>query len=343
MSDFFSWFRRMFYWLLPIAILAFILNKIDLEILYSTVKSADLLFYFLGLAFFPTAMLFGAVRWHVLIRQYWGHSEKPGYVLKQYWIALSIGIFLPGEIGIDLYRIAVISRKLGQYTANIAIILEEKLLSLVVCIGLVLCLPPWLAIDDHSPILGSIIDIAYAILVACLLAFLLFLVIRKSAAAKKLIALVIGKLQIVFSSFLSRLETHNNAGRTVPSIEDLFRPLSSPGKLLPVLLLTLGIIGSSVVGNYLFFVALGYELPFVVNIFVVSVLYFVFLLPVSFGGLGVREGGYILLFGLFGVPPEIAFAVSLFALSGVLINYAISGALIFISRNDAAEPASRIQ
>ena len=57
------------------------------------------------------------------------------------------------------------------------------------------------------------------------------------------------------------------------------------------------------------------------------VLYFIFLLPISFGSLGIREGAYILLYGLFGVPAETALVVSFFNLLGVLLNNLI-GALL---------------
>ena len=63
-------------------------------------------------------------------------------------------------------------------------------------------------------------------------------------------------------------------------------------------------------------------------------------LPISFAGFGVREGAYILLLGMFGVPPESGLVVSFFALSAMLVNYAIGGILIYATGKDRVELAS---
>jgi uncharacterized membrane protein YbhN (UPF0104 family) len=47
------------------------------------------------------------------------------------------------------------------------------------------------------------------------------------------------------------------------------------------------------------------------------------LLPVSIAGLGVREGGYVGLLGLFGIPPSQALSLSL-----LIFGYALVGALV---------------
>jgi uncharacterized membrane protein YbhN (UPF0104 family) len=104
--------------------------------------------------------------------------------------------------------------------------------------------------------------------------------------------------------------------------------LRRPELVLPVTIYSFLIQLTSAVGNQIFFIAVNYDLPFLVNLFVVPVLYFVFLLPISFGSLGIREGAYILLYGAFGVPMETALLVSFFNLLGLLLNNLI-GAIIF--------------
>ena len=88
------------------------------------------------------------------------------------------------------------------------------------------------------------------------------------------------------------------------------------------------------IGNQLFLSALGYELPLLVSLFVVSVLFFVVSLPISFAGFGVREGAYIILLGMFGIPAETALVVSAFALSGMVLNYAIGGVSIYFLKKE---------
>ena len=59
------------------------------------------------------------------------------------------------------------------------------------------------------------------------------------------------------------------------------------------------------------FAAVGFELPFVVNLFVIPIINIIALLPISFGGVGVRETSFIFLYGLFGVSPEGALFISI--------------------------------
>jgi uncharacterized protein (TIRG00374 family) len=343
MHTVFSWLRRLAYWLLPVAILGFILIRIDLALLYETVRNADPLPYFLGLSSFPLVLLVAGMRWKVLIKQYLGRSEKLSYLVRQYSIGLSMGIFLPGGIGSDIYRVAVTGRKYGRYTANIAILLEEKLLALSVCVGLVLGLNPWIAIDKHSPAVASIVNIAYVILVGCFLAFFAIFLTGASATARRMAEFLTTALQRVLSSVLEKVDIDDAGVGPLPSPADIFKPLLSPVQVLPVALLSAGIITMTTIGNQLFFIALGYDLPFMINLFVVSLLFFVFLLPISFAGLGIREGAYILLFGLFGVPAETALVVSFFGLSGLLLNYAIGGISMYATKRDSKELVSNIR
>ena len=130
--------RRAVYWILPLAILGFIFYKADAAVLVDTVRGASPLLYVLGVLFFPLSLLFSATRWKVLLGQYLGVEERIGFAFRQYCIGLSVGIFLPGSIGLDVYRVAMAGRRYQQYTRSIAVVLEEKLMSLAVCVGLVL-------------------------------------------------------------------------------------------------------------------------------------------------------------------------------------------------------------
>ncbi len=68
--------------------------------------------------------------------------------------------------------------------------------------------------------------------------------------------------------------------------------------------------------------------------FITPALYFIFTLPISLGSLGIREGTYIILYGLFGVPPEVALLISFFNLSGILLNNLIGGIVLLITKTD---------
>ncbi|KPL14964.1 MAG: hypothetical protein AMS26_08945 [Bacteroides sp. SM23_62] len=56
-------------------------------------------------------------------------------------------------------------------------------------------------------------------------------------------------------------------------------------------------------------------------------MFFIFLLPISFGTFGIREGAFIFFYGIFGMGQEAALLLSFLTLSGRLLNVII-GAII---------------
>jgi uncharacterized membrane protein YbhN (UPF0104 family) len=87
---------------------------------------------------------------------------------------------------------------------------------------------------------------------------------------------------------------------------------------------------SAAVGGFFFLRAFGQEVPLSVNLFVIPLTQIIFLLPISFGSLGVREGTFIILYGLFGIPKEVAFAASSAGLLGLLLTVSIGGLIALI-------------
>jgi glycosyltransferase 2 family protein len=72
------------------------------------------------------------------------------------------------------------------------------------------------------------------------------------------------------------------------------------------------------------------DLPLVTHVFVWTLMYLCFLLPVSIGGFGIREAAFIIIFGLFGVGREDALASSFISLASGLITIG-AGGLIWLS------------
>ena len=66
----------------------------------------------------------------------------------------------------------------------------------------------------------------------------------------------------------------------------------------------------------------------------------VFLLPISFGSLGIREGAYVLFYGAFAVPMETALLVSFFNLLGMLLNNLVGGIILALNPNRAPRTQS---
>lgn len=76
---------------------------------------------------------------------------------------------------------------------------------------------------------------------------------------------------------------------------------------------------------YLLAVALNIDISFINIGWIRSVIYIFTILPISFSGVGLREGGFIVLLGTYGVPGEEALALSFLVFASVLFLAGIGG------------------
>ena len=306
--------RRIVFWGLPVLLLYLIFSRIDGPAFLAHAKQADPVFALLGLLYYPLVILIGGLRWRRLLQQFNRCRVGVGFALKHYWIGLAVGFFGPASAGWDAYRLVTAGRRFGRFAPNAAAIVAEKLLALITCAGLVVGLYPFLPIESTATarmVLRTAIGLFSA-----------------AFAGLSVLALTRHRLARWIAHRTSRLLRQTKPAAEESAADALLEPLTSWRLLRGTLFLSIANLLIAALGNQIFFRAAGHPLPFAANLFVVPVLLFVFLLPISFGSLGIREGAYIMLYGLFGVPPETALLVSFFNLAGVLLNNLIGGLLM---------------
>ncbi len=312
-------------WLIAIAILLVIFRSIDWHRLVSVMTHANLWLILAGILYYPLVILIGAVRWHTMLHAY--HAKRVHYAasLKDYWSGLAIGVFAPASLGWDVFRVAVASKRYGNVIGNAATIVVEKVMALLTCATLVTLLVPFMDIAPDNRELQQIIRTTHIVLVGTLVALAIALLMARHGAAIRLFQLISARLMQQLGR-LSQRKNLSKSSQTSPVVT--FAPLRRPDKLLLVVIFSFLIQLTSAVGNQILFIAVNHDLPLLVNLFVAPILFFIFLLPISFGSLGIREGAYILLYGAFGVPMETALVVSFFNLSGILLNNLIGGIIL---------------
>jgi uncharacterized protein (TIRG00374 family) len=222
-------------------------------------------------------------------------------------------------------------RRFGQFGLNVAITLVQKLLTLVTCMALIILLYPLVPVSS-PPEIDRILQLSYVLLLSAVLLVLAAAIALRS----RLLSLVLQRLEIYLADM--RRKTADRLGAkaqrqdiSIP-LRVMLTPLADPKQLLPGLVLSIAFMLLAAARGQIFFRALGYDLPFASNLFAAPVLVFVFTLPISFGSFGIREAAFILVYGLFGVPAEIALSVSFFNLFGMLLNSLI-GAIVMLIHN----------
>ena len=326
--------RRVISWLVPVVILAIVFFRIDIGQLRSSIAHTNVIAFGLGLALAPMFILLGGMRWSAIVQSYSTSRLSKSFFLKTYWVGMALGMFVPASLGWDIYRIAAVSKRIGKPIANIFAIFVEKALALVTMAVLVVTLYPfaqrYLAVQ--SPYVARIVRFSYISIVAfVLLGAAAYFTFRNRAASS-----LVKNVERVFSRFLSsavkRVRLNLNPDDMQFSIRGLFSPLSRPSNYGKIVLFSFAIQLASAVRAQIYLISLGYSLPFIVNLFLVPIFFLIFILPISFGSLGIREGTFILLYGLFGVPAEIALLASFYSLLGILLNIAIGGVIMLLDR-----------
>lgn len=326
--------RLVLYWTLPPLILYLIFRRIDLERLGQLLSHANLTLILAAILLIVFVVAAGALRWHFLLRRYDCASFPVVKSVGEYWKSLAVGVLVPGSIGSDAYRVMAIGRQKGYYLRSAFVIGVEKLATLFTCAVLIAGLYPLLAPNHLPNTVSQIVDALYVtFFVGIAFGISVILVRRKNSALR---------LAEAFNSRLESLARRVTSLAPSPRAQDegasrtglaLLLSVLSPAVALPVGVLSLAIPLITAAQSQLYFQSLGYDIPFTVNLFVTPLLILLFTLPISFGGIGIREGAFILLYGAFGVPAEIALAVSFCGLLSILLSHAIGSSLFLFHKN----------
>ena len=274
-----------------IGLLALLLYWVDVDEALAVLASARLDI----LALLPLVMvgerLLAAFRWYLLVRvkiaavTYWG-------VVRLIFVSGFAGYFTPGSVGVEAVRVYGLSRTTSDLALSVTSVLVERLLgmfalTLLVLVGLALR-PPGL-----PPEYGQIAWLALALLVVGVCALMNPWLQRLS-----ILVLAPGWLAPVRRGL-----------QKIYAILDDYR--RRPGLMLWSLVVAVVFQLARCLLPAVGAAALGAPMPFAYFVVIVPVVALVSLMPISIAALGVRELAYVYLFGLVGMPPEIALALAL--------------------------------
>ena len=322
--------RKAFYYIIPPVILVYIFMNIDINSFFTSLKNIELKYYLLALVLYPLIICVGAYRWYYLKRKMINPSIPLSFSMNNYWIGRSVGFLAPGSIGWDIYRIIAATRKYGSLIKNTFVAVIEKILGLSVCSLIIIVSFPFLDISSND-VINRIMILAYIIFfslvvfaaIAGLFSKRFEFVTRIANRVQKSLLDKLKNTRFKFSQYLKQetgedQEIKYNLKRIIPSIP-----------VLLILSIIIQLIASFAV--YLIIKSLNYDLPYYVPLFIAPVLTFIFLLPISFGSLGIREGAYIFFYGIFGMDQEAALLLSFLTLSGALITVLIGAIVMQVS------------
>jgi hypothetical protein len=291
-------------------VLLFKFNHIDLSALMADLKKADKLFLIIGFLIFILTYFLGFLRWQMLLK-----SAGITASLKKLIVSFSGGvffsIFLPSTIGGDIVRTADLAEHTRKTKEVIASVFLDRLSGYI---GLVIVIIPAFLLG------GSLVRDRFVFMSLAAIAGLLILV---------LLVLFNNFFYLKISGFLSA----PGAGRIKDALKNLHNEIHSfrsrKEMIFNNLILSFIIQLISPISVYFIGLALGVKINIIYYFIFLPIIGAVTLLPISIGGLGLREYLFVIYFAKAAVAKQLAVAMSLLSFSFIVLYGAIGG-LIYV-------------
>ncbi len=291
-------------------ILLFKFNKIDLRLLLGDIKSANKIFLGAGFLIFFLSYFLGFLRWKMLLKVIDIHTP-----LKKLICSFSGGvffsIFLPSTIGGDLVRTTDLAQHTNKAKGVIATVFLDRLSGYI---GLVLVVLPAIFFAQNL-ISDKVVYLSIGIIILILV--LVLLVLFNSA---------------IFAR-ITRFLSLPGGGKIRETIKDLHKEihLFRHHKQIIIANLLLSFVLQIIMPVSVYFIALalGVRINFIYFLIFLPIIGAITLIPISLGGLGLRESLFVVYFAKAGVIKQLALAMSLLSFSFVVVYGAIGG-LIYV-------------
>jgi uncharacterized protein (TIRG00374 family) len=303
---------------LAAALIAAVLAVADLRAVLGVLRAVDLRWVLLAAALAALDRLLVALRWRGLLVAA-GLRVGPLRALRVQLLANFLGTFLPGSLGVDAVRATALYRGGESGALVLAATLVDRLGHVAAgtsagALALLLQAAEWLPTGAR---LAAALSLAG---VACTLGLLWFTAARGPALAAFALRLplrVRGAVQRTAAAFAAYAGRKRALGRAA--------------------LFTLVILAVRVLCVRALVQAAGAQVPLSGLLLVIPLQWLLLMLPITIGGFGLQELGYVSLLGLLGVPAAVAVSVSL--LEHVVVHAVVLPGALF-TRELAAHPGS---
>lgn len=291
---------------ISIILLIFLFKQVDKKSLFEIIKGANKGFLFFAFLIYFLTYIFCVLRWEMLLK-----AVKIHLSLKRIIISSAGGfffsLFLPSTIGGDLVRsidLATHTRRPREVVATVFLDRLSGYVGLVILANLALFLG-WRFVQDRSVL------ISVGIITAILIAVLLVLFNR-----------------FIYSKINAFLHSPS-AGKIREAIKDLHQELHlfrhHKRTILGNIIFSLIIQTITPISFYIIALGLGMKINILYFFVFLPIIGAITMLPISIGGLGLRDATTIFFFAKAGLSKDLSFAMSLVSFFFILIYAAIGG------------------
>lgn len=308
--------------LVTLALLAFILTRVDLQLVAGIIARADVPLLMLATGMYFFAIFLSAVKWQILVRAQ-EIDASLGDLLAFTLMALFFGNVLPSNVGGDVIRAYDLARVTkGRAEAAAISVVVDRLMGLFAFFA------------------AAVVTAALATMMLTQAQALEQIETATVIAASAFVALCAMLFSRRFAKRIAVLFEIGPAKRVQPIARNVYRALQVyrfryRALALNVLLsMTIVVVTAGV--WYVVGRAVGItDVSFFAFLLFNPLIAFVLLIPISFNGLGPKEAAVVFFFGLVGVPNANALAMSLLFHVIVVVTSLPGGFVWFMKRRSA--------
>jgi hypothetical protein len=258
------------------ALLYIVFSRTGVRQVFSLLKDIHFFAFFSAVLLYIIAQLLSTVRWKLLLPD----TLRIKKLFSLYLIGSFFNTVLPGLIGGDAVKAFYLYRVTGRGGLTVASIFMDRYIGFVMLIIIcTLAFPFGYSYFHNSPVSWVF---PFIVLIFIITSFLIF-------------GFRFGKgIQI-----LSELYDYFHSYRNKKSI------------VIKALLISAVVQLSGFFAVYILALGLGVHIPFLACLIFIPLIIMFTALPISISGIGIREGAFVLFFGLIGIRQDVAIALSL--------------------------------
>lgn len=278
--------------LLSLALLSLVIAFADWREVWNVLRNVDLRWVGGALILAILDRVVTNYRWQILLD---GRGVALGFaqLFRVQLAANFIGAFLPGFIGVDAVRIAALCRSGERPAPVIAATLVDRATLAIATLLIGSATAMWVARTRLPP------HIMQFVLTITLIALLLTAMCLHPFVRKWVRLSILPRVPQKFR-------------HTVSEVADAALAYRQEGRIaLRIVIVTLVLFLIRLLFSKAVAYSCGVDIPFIDLLFVIPILWVVVMLPITIGGIGVQDAGYVVLMALIGVGAPVAVSMSL--------------------------------
>lgn len=296
--------------LISISLLTYLLLQIDWEKSFNTIRNANFIWLAVAILFSLLDMMLLTYKWNLLL--------KVRGMFVSFWRLFTInmiggfwGLFLPSSLSTDVVRGYYLIKSSSDKAISITSIFVDRLFAMFALFAFV----------------GTGLFFSGDILKDLHIGFYIIGFFVVSAIG--VIVLNSNKFSRLMQNFDERFSNNNIVNKVIKLRSALIEYSKYPSTLLYSFVVSLVIQLGRVFWYISIAWAFGVEIPIVYYFIFCPLIIVILMIPVSIGGLGVREGAFVALFTLVGMKMDDAVIIS-FTSSLIANLFTISGGLFYL-------------